>query len=169
MEDLRRIADAGSSIVALASDVVSDVHGAVEWVEHAALTLDSARDEIRALRAALEPMSDDLDALRTAFAGTNDGLERVRTEFAPELAGLRSAADGVYEEVRRQREELDALEVQVKEMGQLLGGEFSALHATIKPLVRDADEVREVVEPLQTATERVGRLAERLPGPGRKK
>jgi hypothetical protein len=36
------------------------------------------------------------------------------------------------------------------------------------PLERDLVEMREVVEPLQPAAERMGRLAERLPGPGRK-
>lgn len=50
----------------------------------------------------------------------------------------------------------------------MLGTALSTLIETFKPLVRDVDEVREVVEPLQSATERVGRLAERLPGPGRK-
>ena len=54
-------------------------------------------------------------------------------------------------------------------MGQRLAERLSALQQTLKPLVRDADELREVVQPLQTATERVGRLAERLPGPGRKR
>jgi hypothetical protein len=34
-------------------------------------------------------------------------------------------------------------------------------------LEQDADEMREVVEPLQAATERVGRVAQRLPGGGR--
>jgi chromosome segregation ATPase len=169
MKDLSRIADAAASIAGLASDLGGEVRRAVEWMEHAALTLDSVRDQVSAVRAALEPMSDDLDALRAAFAGTNNELERLRDTFAPALAGIRTAADGLYEEVRRQREGIDALHAQVEKMGQLLGGELSALHVTIKPLVRDAGEVRDVVEPLQTATERVGRLAERLPGPGRKK
>ncbi len=43
------------------------------------------------------------------------------------------------------------------------------LREALKPPVRDADEIRAVIEPLETATERVGRLAERLPGPGRKR
>jgi hypothetical protein len=30
--------------------------------------------------------------------------------------------------------------------------------------VRDADEISDVVEPLQSATDRVGKIAERLPG-----
>ncbi len=54
-------------------------------------------------------------------------------------------------------------------MGQLLGGELAALRSILKALLSDVDKVREVVEPMQTATERVGRLAERLPGPGRKR
>jgi hypothetical protein len=40
---------------------------------------------------------------------------------------------------------------------------------TLSRMVGDLNEVREVVEPLQTATERVGRIAERIPGPGRKR
>jgi hypothetical protein len=37
---------------------------------------------------------------------------------------------------------------------------------TLSRMVGDLNEVREVVEPLQTATERVGRIAERIPGQG---
>ena len=114
-------------------------------------------------------MSDDLDGLRRAFAGTNAELERLRKEFIPQLAGVRAAADGLHTEVQRQRELISALNAQVKEMGERLAGEITTLTATIQPLVKDAAEVREVVEPLQSATERVGRVAERLPGPGRKK
>jgi hypothetical protein len=46
---------------------------------------------------------------------------------------------------------------------------MTSLIERLTPMVRDLDEVREVVEPLQTATERVGRIAERIPGPGRKR
>ncbi|MGI8571661.1 MAG: hypothetical protein ACR2L9_03395, partial [Solirubrobacteraceae bacterium] len=92
---MRRIADAAASIAGLASDLGGDARRVLEWIEHAALTLDSTRDEVSGLRAALEPMSDDLDALRTAFAGTNEELERLRKTFAPELAGIRTAADGL--------------------------------------------------------------------------
>jgi hypothetical protein len=45
-------------------------------------------------------------------------------------------------------------------------GEVGAFHATIQVLVREADQVRQVVEPLQSATDRVGRVADKLPGAG---
>lgn len=71
--------------------------------------------------------------------------------------------------MERQRELIDALTAQIKKMGERLAAGITTLNATIEPLVNDADEVREVLEPLQRATERMGRVAERLPGPGRKK
>ncbi len=141
MDDFRRIADAAVSIA----------------------------DELAALRAGFEPMSSDLDALRAAFAATTDELQQLRGAFAPELAGVNLAADGLHEEVRRQRELIDKLESTLEEVGQLLDRGIAGLIATLKPVVRDLDEVREVMEPLQTATERVGRVAERFPGPGRKR
>jgi hypothetical protein len=42
--------------------------------------------------------------------------------------------------------------------------EIAAFHTTIQVLVREADEMRQVAEPLQGATERVGRVADKLPG-----
>lgn len=46
--------------------------------------------------------------------------------------------------------------------------EIEALRRALKPelasLAHDVDDVREAVEPLQPAAERLGRLAERLPG-----
>jgi hypothetical protein len=53
-------------------------------------------------------------------------------------------------------------------VGELLAARLSALHDLLRSLVKDAGEVREMVEPLRGVTERVGRIAERLPGPGRK-
>jgi hypothetical protein len=49
-------------------------------------------------------------------------------------------------------------------MGQRVTAEMRALRETVKALVRDADDISEVVEPLQSATARVGKVAERLPG-----
>jgi chromosome segregation ATPase len=169
IEDLRRIADAAVSIGALAGELRPAVGPVMKWAQHVDATLESLRDELTGLRGSLEPMSEDLDALRAAFAGSNEQLARLRESVVPELGGVRVAAEGLHEEVRRQRELIDALDTHLEEMGQLLAGRLSALLDTLKPLARDADELREVVQPLQTATERVGRLAERLPGPGRKR
>ena len=141
MDDFRRMADAAESIA----------------------------DELAALRAGFEPMSNDLDALRAAFAATTDELQELRATFVPELAGVRLAADGLHEEVRRQRELIDKLESTVGQVGALLDRGIGGLIDTLKPVVRDLDEVREVMEPLQTATEPMGRVAERFPGPGRKR
>lgn len=166
IEDSRRMADAAVSVGALARDLRAEVRPLKRWMDEAADTVASLRDQVSGVRAAVQPMSRDLDALRAAFAGTNAELERLREQFVPELGRVRDAAGGLHEEVKRQRELIDALNAQIKEM---LAGGLATLNETIKPLVKDADEVREVVEPLQSATERVGRVAERLPGPGRKR
>ncbi len=168
MRDLRRVADAAALVGALASDLRRELSPFIDRFDHAVATLDGLGDEVSALRGSLEPMSHDLDALRAAFAGTNKELERLRETFAPKLGGVHVAADGLHEEVRRQRELIDQLDSSVKEMSQGLSEGIATLIDTLRPLVRDAGEMREVVEPLQTATERVGRIAERLPGPGRK-
>jgi chromosome segregation ATPase len=138
-------------------------------VDHSVRTIDSLRDEIAAVRTALEPMNDDLDALRASFASTTDELQKIREVFVPELHAVHVAADGLHDEVRRQRELIEALDASVKALGEAGTEALSKLIDTLRPLVSDAGDVRDVVEPLQTATERVGRIAERLPGKGRKR
>lgn len=163
------MADAAVAVGGLAREIRDEVPAVHKWLNSALATVQSLRDEVSGVRGAVQPMSDDLDALRTAFAGTNDELERLREGFVPELHAVRSAADGIHEEVLRQRESIDHLNADIAEMGRLLTAGLQTMQKTLEPLVRDAHEVREVVEPLQTATERVGRVAERLPGPGRKR
>lgn len=51
-------------------------------------------------------------------------------------------------------------------MGAALTSHLRELTAALVPLEQDVAEVREVVEPLQGVSERVGRLTDRLPGGG---
>jgi len=51
-------------------------------------------------------------------------------------------------------------------MGQAPAARLEVLTAALTPLLRDVAEIREVVEPLEGVSERVGRLAKRLPGGG---
>jgi nanoRNase/pAp phosphatase (c-di-AMP/oligoRNAs hydrolase) len=57
----------------------------------------------------------------------------------------------------------------VEGMGQRVTSEMEALRHAVRALVRDDDEISDVVEPLQSATDRVGRVADRLPGGGHKR
>lgn len=139
-----------------------------DTIAHAAETLDDVNDHLARLRAALEPMSEDLDRIRSAFADTSKELESLRQEVSPELAGVREATERVDSGLRFQVESVEKLDRSLQDVGELLGGQLAALHELLTPAVKDADEVREVVEPLQRATERVGRIAERFPGPGKK-
>ena len=82
---------------------------------------------------------------------------------------MRAAAEGLHLEVERQRAAIDRVDSTHGDLGKNLESRMTSLIETLTPMVRDLDEVREVVEPLQTATERVGRIAERIPGPGRKR
>lgn len=169
IKDIRRIADATVGVGALANDLRGQTRPVRDWMKETTAIIASLRDEVAGVRGAVQPMSTDLDALRAAFAATNDQLERLREESIPQLTGMRSTADGLHREVERQRELIDALTAEIKEMGERLAAGITTLNATIEPLVNNADEVCEVLEPLQSATERMGRVAERLPGPGRKK
>jgi hypothetical protein len=113
----------------------------VRVVERALGDLRRIAEAVEGLHQVLKPMSDDLDGLRVAFEGSNEELAKLRAALAPELRGVREAAEPLHGELSRQRESIDALD----------------------------EDVREVAEPLAPAAERVGRLAERLPGPGRKR
>jgi chromosome segregation ATPase len=126
------------------------------------------RTDLERLRAALEPMSEDLDRIRTTFAATSEELEKLREAVTPELIGVREATDQVNTGVRDQVQSVRELDGIVQTMGERLEARLTALHDLFVPLIKDAGEVREVVEPLQGATERMGRIADRLPGPGRK-
>jgi uncharacterized coiled-coil DUF342 family protein len=108
-------------------------------------------DEVTDLHEVLKPMSADLDGLRQAFEGSNEQLAALREAMTPELRGIRDAAEPLHDELGRQRESIDRLP------------------QAIAPLEEELGEMRDVVEPLTPAAERVGRLAERLPGPGRKR
>lgn len=169
MRDLRRISDTVASIAELAAGVRRQLGPMAKTIERAVTTLDSMREELAALRAGFEPMSNDLDSLRGAFAATTEELGKLRTSVAPELTGVRAAAEGLYVEVERQRAAIDRVDSTLGDLGNDLESRMKSLIETLSPMVRDLDEVREVVEPLQTATERVGRIAERIPGPGRKR
>jgi ABC-type transporter Mla subunit MlaD len=169
MGDLKRIADAGASLAALAGEVWRELAPLADTVERAVDMLDSMRDELASLRAGFEPLSNDLDSLRGAFAATTDELIRLRESIAPELGGVHLAAEGLHEQVRGQRESINRIDVTLSDLAGDLNSRLEALIGTLRPLVGNLDEVRETVEPLQAATERVGRIAERLPGPGRKR
>ncbi len=169
MRDLRRISDTVASIAELANGMRRQLGPMAQTIEHAVSTLDSMREELAALRAGFEPMSNDLDSLRGAFAATTEQLGKLRTSVAPELTGRRAAAEGLHLEVERQPAAIDRVDSTLGDLGKDLESRMTSLIETLSPMVRDLDEVREVVEPLQTAAERVGRIAERIPGPGRKR
>jgi uncharacterized coiled-coil DUF342 family protein len=108
-------------------------------------------DQVTGLHEVLKPMSADLDGLRQAFEGSNEQLAALREAMTPELRGIRDAAEPLHGELSRQVESIDRLP------------------KALAPLEQELGEMRDVVEPLTPAAERVGRLAERLPGPGRKR
>lgn len=166
--DLRRIADAAASVALLARELRPRASSLANTIEHAASTLDELNEHIARLHAALEPMSEDLDRIRAAFAATSEQLEKLRAQVAPELAGVRAATERVDAGLRSQVESVEKLDRSLRYVGKLLGSRLAELHELLVPLIKDADDVREVVEPLQGATERMGRIAERLPRPGRK-
>ena len=100
-----------------------------------------------------------------------------RVKVAPKGMGLNDfvamqegffAAEGLDVELERQRAAIDRVGSTLGDLGNNLESRMARLIETLSPMVGDLDEVREVVEPLQTATKRVGRIAERIPGPGRK-
>ncbi|MFL5846955.1 MAG: hypothetical protein ACJ762_19915 [Solirubrobacteraceae bacterium] len=72
--------------------------------------------------------------------------------------------EGLQDAFTRSSDEIEALR-------HAMTPEIAALRHTLEPVVADLDHVaedldgvRDVVEPLQPAAERIGRLAERLPG-----
>jgi hypothetical protein len=87
----------------------------------------------------LRPVEHDIDGLREAFEGSNRQLAKMRKTFTPQFAALHA--------------EIASLRAQV-------GSEIAGMEDSLS-------EVRETVEPLQGAAKRVGRVVERLPGPGR--
>lgn len=169
LDDVHRIAAGAGSIAEFARDLRRLLDPLRGWMDTTATTLESLRDEASGIRAAVGPMSSDLDTLRVEFGRANDEIARLRESVTPEFSAFRASAERLEEEVRRTRELLDLLDGDVKDMGQRVSAEMHALQKTVASLVRDADDIAEVVEPLQAATERVGRVAERLPGGNRKR
>lgn len=128
----------------LVARAFDDLHRAADAMERMAASADVLREEVGEIRDLAEPIPGELDAMRREFGGSNQEIARLREAFMPELMALRGAAEAMRAEVAQ-------------------------LSAVARRLVQDADQVRDVVEPLQSATERMGRVAEKLPGPGRKR
>lgn len=164
LEDLHQIAQAAGVVGAVAREAEGQFDPLREWMEATAGVIESLRDQVSGVRAAVEPMSGDMDALRVEFGRADDEIGRLREALVPEVAAFRASTDGLHDELRQLRELMVVLEADVKELGQGLTAEMSAVRDAVRALVRDADEISEVVEPLQEATERVGNVASRLPG-----
>jgi methyl-accepting chemotaxis protein len=167
LDDLHRVAEGAASLGALARDSTPLIPHLTEWMDDTASTLRSLRDQAVGIRTTIEPMGEDLRILRDEFGRANDEIARLREAFGPPLEALRGSADALHHELRQVRELFAALETDVNEMGANVTQEMAALRQAVAALARDADEISDVVEPLQAATDRVGRIASRLPGGGR--
>ena len=167
LDDLHRIAEAAVSLGVLARDLRSLPHSLEEWMSETASSLTSLRDQAIGVRTAIEPMSTDVTILRDEFGRANDEIARLREAFGPELEALRGSADGLHQELRQVRQLLGTLQTNADQLGQQVIEELAAVRGDVRALAREADEISEVVEPLQGATERVGRVANRLPVGGK--
>lgn len=143
LDDLHLIAEAAASFGALAKDARSALPQLSEWMDDTSESLRSLREQAAGVRATLEPMGGDVRILRDEFGRANDEIARLRETFGPHLEALRVSAEGLHHELGQVRD-------------------------AVRALVRDADEISDVVEPLQAATSRVGKVADRLPGGGGK-
>ncbi|HET9720990.1 MAG TPA: hypothetical protein VFP55_13000, partial [Solirubrobacteraceae bacterium] len=82
---------------------------------------------------------------------------------------IRESAAGMQNEIQEMRRLISRTDRDIRTMGQEVSDEMGSLNDRVESLASDADEIREVVEPLEPAAERLGKLAERFPGPGRKR
>jgi methyl-accepting chemotaxis protein len=134
--------------------VAARVLADLQLIGEAALSVtELARDlrsQVGPVRGWMNATAVTLESLSSEFGRANDEIARLREELIPELAGFRASADRLQEE-----------------MGQVIS-EMRALRGTVNALAREAGDISEVVEPLQSATDRVGKVADRLPG-GRSK
>ena len=163
-EDVHRIAHAATVVSGVAREAERQFDPLKKWMDATAVTIESLRDQVSGVRAAVEPMSGDMDALRVEFGRADDEIGRLREALIPEVASFRASADDLHDELRQLRELMVVFEADVKEMGEHLTAEMRAVRQAMSALVRDANEISDVVEPLQEATERVGNVASRLPG-----
>jgi hypothetical protein len=95
-----------------------------------------------------------------------------------DLHRIAAATEGIHERLHPVEHDIDGLREafegsnrQLAKMRKTFTPQFAALHAELTSLRAqvgsELHEVRETVEPLQGAAKRVGRVVERLPGPGR--
>jgi predicted nucleic acid-binding Zn-ribbon protein len=164
LDDLHRIAEAAVSFAALARDARPAFERLPDWMDGTSSSLSALRDQAEGVRTTIEPMGRDLTILRDEFGRANDEIARLREAFGPNLESLSLSADAMRSELRQVRELLATLETDINDMGERVTSEMKALRQAVSALARDADEISDVVEPLQSATDRVGRIADRLPG-----
>jgi ABC-type transporter Mla subunit MlaD len=168
LNDLHRMGEAAASLAALGRDLRPAALDLQGWMNDTASSLRSIRDQAEGARAAIASVSGDVAILKDEFGRANDEIARLREAFGPELEALRNSAAGLEQELRQIRQLLAALKVHADAIGEGVIGEMRQLRGDVGALAREADEISEVVEPLQGATERVGKAAARLPGGGQR-
>ena len=146
-------------------------------------TLGEARPAIDRLATAVEEAQEPLARLSDVgealeqLAGASASLEQIAQASASleQIAGARPAIDEIaaaqeaIERIAAATEYLPRLADSAEGLGDLpdrlneVARHLDATSAQLEPLVRDTGQIAEAVAPLQGASERVGRLMDRLP------
>lgn len=110
---------------------------------------------------------DDLHAIAQAAAAV-PGIERRLAELRKEIEDLPEHVDGLRDAFEGSNREVHG----VGERMEPLTDEVRRLRTDVSPkldgMQEELSDVADVVEPLEPAAERLGRLADRLPGGGRR-
>jgi methyl-accepting chemotaxis protein len=89
-------------------------------------------------------------------------------ELARNIGRVADAVEGVEARMGPLDDHVDGLQNSFERSNEELAKIRHAFTPYFAELGRDIAEVRDVAEPLQGAAERVGKVVERLPGPGRR-
>lgn len=153
LDDLHKIAVGTAAVGGLARELGPRIEPTVQSLGGALSDLHRIADQVEGIHQVLHPLEDRVHGLEDAFSGSNEELCKLRHAFKPHFEALEETTGSLAGDLALMNAELAALRRQV-------GGQISELED-------DISDVRDTVQPLQGAARRVGRVVERLPGPGR--
>ncbi len=136
------------------------LEGRLGTIERHMVGMDRTTEEMVAI---LPRQIDSIESLKPELVRNREAAERLHPELVQVREGIATLA-GEIAAVRAAVEPLAGQLTSVDEGVDPLDGRMAELQAGIDGMREELTELREALVPLQPAAERMGRLADRLPG-----
>lgn len=145
-DDVHRLARAAEAIGAAARSASASVGSLEQRLDAAIAELAGLREQVEGVNGSTAALPGEARRLAVAFDRSNDEAARIRGELSTLIERLTEAQQAV----------------------ERLAGDIAAMRQITAAVPEELGDMRDAVAPLKSATERIGRAADRLPGSGRR-